>query len=594
MANKFDILFEIDGKEVYPANWQSLQFSSTFDDNAQPVIITDEFTFVNEGAKLISEWFAKYPFQGMPFTIQLFNGQAYTKTGCIDFNDYEIVKSGVKNGVEYIVEVKCKIKLDDNLDLLDEQLRAVSYGYLAREGGVISQSDYTDVPVVVRRKFDGVEVAMASLSIYLITKELYEGLDKLKEKWIENVVVVLSSPTQKPAQIVKAILYAIVLIAYYALMLIAIYRFIKVLQENLLPTKTTYKGITERKALEKACEHFGVTLDCNIPEIDYTIYLPSKTDNRTRKNRRDEGIPNVSDYGYQVSEMFEIILKKYLAKSKKIGNTLYIRAENDSFWFDTSTYVLPSNIELEKYRYNIEDLKANYFISFQYDYSDEWTLPNSRQKPLDNNDKDFITKQHDKGVAYELITDISNPLNVKYKQNRGLQEVRIPLALGQRKNDLSVLEQSMKALFVVVDLVIKLFGGKTFAEKINDHKGHLIISQPSFNVAKNIVLQGGLIPLNHRELLSAEKLYSSYHSVRSFKTNPTYSQRRVYTDIKIPFDFSDFLITIENCFFTTEDGKKGKFTKLDWSADKDYAIASFWIAEQYIDPNTLIETNIIA
>lgn len=593
MANKFDILFEIDGNEVYPTNWQNIQISCTFEDNAQPVLITDEFTFVNEGAKLISEWFSKYPFQGMPFTIQLYNGiDSYTKTGCIDFSDYTIEKSGILRGVEYVTEVKCKIKLDDNIDLLDDQLRALSYGYLAREGGVITQSDYIDIPVVVRRKFDGVEVAMASLSIYLISKELYEGAEKFKTLWIKKVVAVITNPTSKPAAIFEAIAIAIAIIAYYALMLLAIYRFIKALQENILPTKTTYKGITERKALEKACEHLGVTLDCNISELDYSVYLPSKTDNRTRKNRKDEGIPNVSDFGYQVSEMFEIILKKYNARTKKIGTTLYIRKENDTFWFDTASYVLPSNIELEKYRYNIEDLKANFIISYLYDYSDEWTMPNSRQRPLDNNDKDFESKQFDKGVAYELLTDISNPINPKYKQNKGLKEVRIPLALGQRKNSLSALEISLKALFGVVDLVIKLFGGKTFAEKIDEHKGHLIISAPSFNIAKNIPIQNGLIPQNSRDLISAQTLYNNYQ-VNSFKTNPTYSQRKVFENIKIPFDMADFMSIIVNSYFTTEDGKKGKFTKLEWSVDKDYAVADFWIAEQYIDPNTLVETNII-
>ena len=583
MANKFDILFEIDGLECTPKNWQEISVSCAFDEQVQPVIITDEFIFVNEDAKRINEWFTSRPFEGMPFTIQFNNGlQTYTKTGCLDFAEYEIVSE---------IEIKCKIKLDDGLDLVDEQLRAVSFGYLAREGGILSQSDYIGVPTVIRKKFDGLEVAMASLTLYFIYQDLKNGEKTLKEGIIKKIKVVLDAPASKPAEIFEKIGMAIILIAYYALMLIALYRLIRVMQENLLPIKTTYKGITERKALEKACEHLGLTLDCDIPELDFTVYMPSKTDNRIRKNRKDEGIPNVSDFGYQLSEMFELILKKYNARTKKKGDTLIIRADKSDFWFSDSTYVMPS-VLAESFKFNVSDMKANHIISFQYDSSDEWTMPNSRQRPLDNNDKDFESKQHDKGVAFEVILDIPTYANQKYKQNRGLTEVRIPQALGQRKNTLSALEISMKALFLVVDLTIKLFGGKTIGQKINEHKGHLIISQPSFNIPKSIPLMNGLIPSNSRGILGATRLYNEYHWTKSFKQNSSIAQKKVYTDIKIPFDLSNFMSIIDNSYFTTEDGQKGKFTKLEWTLDKDFATASFWIANQYIDPNSLTEINI--
>lgn len=588
---RLSVNFELNYQSATPKEWQDIEIIATFDDQAQPVLITDEFTFVNEDAQRVLAWFAEHPFEGMPFGMLLDNGDdSHFISGCLDFSDFTVLN---------IYEVRCKIKVDDGLDLLDERVKGVTYGYLAREdGGIISKEDYTIVPVVIRKKFDAVEVAMTSVSLFLISREISSFFNEGKKSIVDIAIVGIEDPLSKPAAAFKVIATKILMLAYYAIILIAVYRMIRSIFENLYPIKTKYKGMTERKLLEKACEHFNLTLDCDIPEIDWTIYLPSKTDNKIRKNRKDEGIPNVSDFGYNVSEFFELIMRKYNAKPKKIGNKLYIRTEDSQFWFETSTYILPdilfdgSTVAQTAFRYNTEDMKANRLISFLYDPTDEWTMPNARKTPFDSKEIDFELRQHDKGVAFEVITDLSAVTDQRYKLNKGLEEVRIPQALAARKTTLSALEQSGKVLFAAVDLVIKLFGGKTFGQKIEEARGSLLISADSFSICKSLVLQNGIIPANQRTLLSAERLYNQYHTNKSFVTNPTRAQRKVYDSVKIPFTFTDFKTCIDNSYFTTSDGRQGKFTSLKYRIDGDYAIANFWIADEYVKPGTLTETKI--
>jgi hypothetical protein len=582
------IKFLIDERECTPIHWEDIDITAAHGDEVQPVLITDEFTFVNEDARFIMAWFANHPFEGMPFVMfftdeisPAFN-EAHIIEGCIDYyDDYKIVSP---------VEVMVKIRRDDGLELLDDKMRSVSYGYLYEKGN-ITKADFIDVPVVIKKKFDALEVAFASLTLYTITNEIIKIAEKVAEDKIQAAKTVTSTPTQKPAEIIQLIAMKILRIAYYAFMLVTIYQLLKSIKQNLMPRHTKYKAMYERRLLERACEFFGLTMDCDIPEIDFTVFMPSKTDDKVAANRKAKGIPHVSDYGYQVYEFFEMILTKYYAKPLKIGNTLYIRWIGSPFWIENAGYVMPS-VLTESYTFNLNEFKANRFIGFQFDSSDDYTMPNQATK-LENKLNLDVT-DYAEGVNFEVITDIANPVNAKYKLNKGLEEIRIPQALGARRDKLSAFETSLKIVFSSIDLVIKLFGGKTVAEKIDERRGSLVISAPSFNIAKSIVIQNGLIPANHRSLLSAERLYNQYHYFKSFKDNAALAQHKVYTDIKIPFDFRDFLQCILSGYFNTPDNKTGKFTSVKWKLNSDYAIASFWIAEKYANTDTLTETRITA
>ena len=172
--------------------------------------------------------------------------------------------------------------------------------------------------------------------------------------------------------------------------------------------------------------------------------------------------------------------------------------------------------------------------------------------------------------------------NEKLRLLRGLDDIRIPLALGHRRGKLSVFESILAEGLKVFDVIIKAFGGKPLSEKILLNKGLLVISAPTFSVPKLIYLENGLIPENHRDYLSARAMWQNYHYFKSFRDNVG-MQRKIYKDQIIHFGFSDFLKTINNSYFTTYDNKTAKFLSLEWDIDGDTAKCDFAVEHPYIN-----------
>jgi hypothetical protein len=562
------------GLEFPPMQVLEARFIANFDDdNIQPNLAIEEITIANQYVKIVQGWIETFGFfDGMPITISFDSGKKANGdpgglllyTGCIDFvSGYKVLSP---------VKIQVKIKLHNGLNLLNEQAEAISFGYLsALEAGVagrITNEDYVDVPVIIRKKFDLTETAIAALLGFIVGKELYETRQKIVEEVNKKIHTLLEAPLSKPAAVFMAIADLLLFIAYKALVLVQLYVMIKTIKNNLAGRKTIYKGITLRTLLQRACDYLKLELDCDIPEIDNYVYLPSKNNDKTLRNKRLKGIPGPSDFGYNVSEIFQLVNKLFYARRKRKRNKLFIRAANSNFWDTNAGYVM-TNVLNEPYRFNLDEMSANRIVSMQYDPSDEWTMPSNHQ------DDDYSV-----GTNYEVITQLAHFNDSENNLLKGLDEVQIPLALGKRRDKLSAFEQSLKVIFATADVVIELFGGKPLKEEINEHKGALQISHNSFNTAKLIYLSNGLIPANHRDLLSARALYLKYHSYKSFKTSPT-AQRRIYEGIRLPFDFEDMMKTIESSYFTTSDGKKGKFTEVTWKIGDNYADMNYWVAEQY-------------
>lgn len=598
MEDKFNISFYLDGKECSPpSNWEDIKIPSTLvSGESFNQLEVDEFSFVNENAQYIINFVEENsPFQGIGFVMKL-------KAETIGEVELGCVLDCTTLQIENEVEVKIKIKPDEGLDLLSTRSEAITYGVLADldngEPGFIDKEHYTDVPVIIRKKFDGVEVAFSSLVIFLMAQQVMEYAEKTKEKIINSVKVLTSDPLQKPAEALAALAYILLTLAYFAFTVVAVLKLINTVFDNLVGKPTKYKGITLRTALERGLDYFNISLDCDIPEIDYYVYLPSKTDNKIRKNRRDEGVPNPSDFGYSVAEMINLIdmlfhIERYLITNAVGQKTLVIRAKKSDDVRKKSDYIMPNRLHTsvltEKYKLNAEDMKANFMLTFSYDPSDEYTMPNARDTPFDSKKKDEEKNRYERGVSYEVITDLPSPIKREFKLNKGLEQIRIPMALGTRRNNLSVFEQSAKVMLSGVDLVIKLFGGKTFNEKLDEGRGRLIISHNSFNIPKLICLQGGLIPQNHRDLLSARALYNNYHYWRSFVSNPNFAQREVYTGITIPFSFADYFKTRRYSAFSTQEGAEGVFKKIVWNISADTAECDYEVYRKYIKDGVLEE-----
>jgi hypothetical protein len=134
-----------------------------------------------------------------------------------------------------------------------------------------------------------------------------------------------------------------------------------------------------------------------------------------------------------------------------------------------------------------------------------------------------------------------------------------------------------------------LLGGN-LSDTVPNRKGVLKLSQKIHTVPKLIWLENGKIPLNHREKWSAKVIWEKYYQKTSFVGEDTIGQRRLIEEEKIPFSFEDFLQIINNSYFWTNNGQRGKMESVKWQLDSDFAIVDYWINERY--DNNLTETYI--
>jgi len=94
-------------------------------------------------------------------------------------------------------------------------------------------------------------------------------------------------------------------------------------------------------------------------------------------------------------------------------------------------------------------------------------------------------------------------------------------------------------------------------------------------------MSGNKLAVDDREGLSARYLWDNYLNYDSFIQDNYKRQRKVFENIEIPFSYSDYKNVTKNSYFITSNGKRGKFTSLEWFIEEDKAEASFWVEDVY-------------
>lgn len=569
--------FKLAGQVIPPPElWQGVKVLSRFDNDAvEANTEVEAFDFVNEGAWMIQQWIEDGKngsgpgiFEGIPFSITLtdaVNGDLNIFDGFVNLAE----------GFEVISPNKCRAKISrlDTLNDINSKLEAITYGLLVAKGPIlgIGPADYTDVRYVVEKEFNGAEFATLSITVFLLTREIID-ITRNTAKDTANVIAMFAGGALGRGQIASAAL-AIALIAinlaYAVIMIKLLLQLFDELLTYLFPPVQVHKGMTLRKALEKAFGFLEYTFSSSIPELDLYVYTPSKPEGSPRI---EEGIPNSQDYGYRVIEMIDLVKMLFLAKLRIDQNAKEVRllALNDSFWLQQTAFQAPDVLNEGK-KYNTQDLASTHLISFATDPQDFWTIQNYR------------------GTSYEVTTEAITQQAPENSALRGLRETRFPIALASRKDGLTDLEETIAKVAKVMDKVIHLFGGNSNLEaKITNRVGLMKQGSRYHNIPKLVYLVNGVVPADYRDKLSAKYLYDTYINYNSFVTGKLggltvqwLGQKQVVTDQKMPFTFANFLLASQNKFFKLHDGRDAEFTKIEWLFDADTATVSYKIRESY-------------
>ena len=559
-----------------PIEWEDIEIVAEYEnDSIQPSLAIEEFTFPLEARQSINKWIADGLssgvgiFEGMPFQLTLFNNQPIQENfkAFIDFtNGYRDLPEDGKVDVGIIS--------DFSLDNFFEQIEGTTFGYLASINKV-TFADYIGVDYVVEKKFNLIELLIASVVLYIMIKELVENVTRLIDQLNKNTSASLPLPTVPVPtvdtnQIIYAVLSTIIQIIYIGIMLAAVINLGKALLDTLLPPKRQHKAIKLKRALEIICDYFGYGFNTSIPELENVVYLPSNPnlDEKTlggliaKTNGTPVGIPYVGDYGYRCDEMFNLAKDLFNAKIAIINNTVEFRSKNDVFWQQQSTWSLP-DILLDTKQYNTDEIKPERLLTFVTDLNDEWTIDNY------------------KGTAYEIRTNPKTVIRQKAVLLKGFDEVNFNVALGNRKDELNALEKFLSQVAGFVDKTTSVLGGGTNLKSLVTSKlGVLKVTNNWHSIPKVLYLNDGKLPINHRDLWNSKILYDEYYIAKSFVKNNFYGQKTVYKGISIPFGFEDYKQLSTNSYFLFK-GKQAKIIKFAWTIGKDRATIDFWVREPY-------------
>ena len=553
MSQPYFVQYRLGGNLIdNPTERQDTSVQVQFDEGTQGSIETSQLTFVNEAYTIIKETIESGLItEGLPLTITIQEGEESTEVfnGYLDFSTLEDLTGSEPKFLASIVE-------QNGLTNLSESLEGVTFALLEAKG-FITSSDYQEVKYLIEKQVALLEQAFLALSVFLMIKEIAEASFRLSQQIAIISAIVTTPISGQVGALIYAVASALFEIAYIFIMGAALLDLIQQFIENLISFEREFQGIKYKTALEKIFSYLGYTFVSPIPEIDTYVYLPSKAEGRS-----DKGIPFDSDFGFVANEFVSMVLDMFRAEIFVVNNEVQLRTKKDPFFQSQSTFQLPDVLE-QPFSLNINEIKESRFISFQDDISDAYTVSNW------------------KGTSF-VVTTLPITQNIpKNNLIKGLEETRFPVALGNRKEELSILEEALNAFFEAANFALSALGASNITNTIQARKGMLIISQPFFNVPKVLNMQGNRLAQNSREGLSARYLWENYLNYDSFIEDNFKRQRKVFEGIEIPFSYSDYKKVKENSYFITPNGKRGKFTSLEWIIEADRAEASFWVEDVY-------------
>jgi len=439
------------------------------------------------------------------------------------------------------------------------------------EEGKFSPSDFKQVPYNINYIPDALQVVFLSFSIYNVSVQVAQFIKDTGETAAESAV---------PTTTAVAILKIVIKLAYAASIAIALKNLIKQLGEQLYSRTRYHTGIKYRSLFEKGCAELGLTFESTIfddPTWAEAVLLPSKTERgKFNSGIKNGGSPRRNDTGlYFFGDFVETMKRKFNA-DYVISNGVF-RFERWDYWQASSTFVIPENFNDQSRRLNVkgdnaDDFRGGYFITFALDQKD--------QNTLDNYDR----------TAYDIITKpATNPYGVQYLNVAGSEVVDLPIALGTRKDTLSLFENILFGLFSAVDSLTNTLtfgnGGTDFAQQILNRTGNLLLSDHFTDVPKCVIMSGDILSPNQRDKVNAVLLYDDFHFINSFVvTNGKHNQWETFSmPLKIcRSTVSELLI---NNFAKTPAGDPAEITNLIWTMEEDSGSIEYRV-------NTLYTTNL--
>lgn len=552
--------------EISPRNREEIGVISDFTGNPEVLNINvDTIILPRESYDIVKNHVATVGlFEGIPYRIQMANG--------INLNYYVDL---TENPIFRSYECELKIKRRKANDCFFDNADGTSFELMLKKGVVFPTFK---IPYLIVRD-NQLELAVTlSLALFSMTQAAIQAVKDLATTISEGVdaftpSVGVTGPVINVGGIAAYFMNVVIQTIYVASLLIAITAMATKLFELIFPKVRNLLGCKVKDLIEVSCNFLGYQLNSNLLNNLNMTLLPVPLI-RERKgifkfvpddliSPFNKGVPSSSDTVSTIGSLIRAIEETYNAQTKVIDGVVYI--ERRDYWQSiTTNQIVPAMViqadRVDEYSYNAQDVWKRYYIHYQLD-------------AMDLNTMDELYDIHDAEYSTEPI----NVINSDLVTIKGLNDVSVPFALGQRKDELNWLEKLAKGLFGVIDALTGLFGGGTnLVAKIDARVGVLVISQNFFSVTKLLYTVNGKQPANFKDYVSAKSLWANFHHINQITENGW----KIKNEVRLRIMEDDFVTLLDNNWAEIN-GVNCEILKLEWVDEKSLATITYRIPDNY-------------
>lgn len=558
----------INGTEIRPQNAVSIGFKADWNGNPKEAEITvDKLVLVTNAYSLVMEHIFNGAglFEGIPYRIEV---DGFGIDYFIDLTDSPIF-------ADNFMEVS--IKKRKAVDKFKQDADGLSFELLNKKVNL----SYIQAPYIIV-KDNQLEVGMMlGITIYSLTTELITQIDRLNDLVTAGIQASTPNvgvpPSIDTGDVIAYVLKVIAQIVYTIALIIALIDLVTQLMELIFPPVRYLKANTIKYLIEAGCNYLGYSLSSTkLDQYDKAalIPVPLQKTNKSIFNFNinfntqsyTKGYPTASDSTPTLGSLIDAVNVWLNTDFRIIGSTVYI--ENQNYWYSQNGVNIQNTMNIQdtrqnSYTYNFGDMWKRCYLHYLTDIADSHTYDN-----FTSTDCEYST---------EPLTIV----NADLVTIKGLNDINIPFALGDRKSQLNFIEKVALNMAEIADNLINFFGGNSnLAGKVEGRIGLLQISQQFYSVTKVIWAINGKQPSNYLDIIGANAIYQKEHVSNQVKEN----FQKVFTS-SIPFSQSQFLQLLENNVVNDQFGNELKILTFDWI--NETSVANIQYTEKSTDANNI-------
>lgn len=613
-------IFELNGQEINPPNnFRELEIELNYDrDSTEQSLSINDWEFgvmdKNIGAdgafilkKIMRDPNGVGVIEGVPWKIDLTNERGkrfnlfdgYIYLWKAQYDNGKVIAPAVQSG---------------NIDWLNDFADSFSFAYLY-EQKKFGKEYFIPVPYVIVKKQDYFEIAMALVTVFIIS-------DKIREQIIEIAQAAAGSANPlEMTGIPRLILKIVYLVLLFASLIPLIIRLITII----VPPTKYHNVMYVRDLFEIGCKYMNLTFKSSIIQalpFNQMVIMPEKYNlfegntgllagiaGDLKDNNEKEGFfkGTFGDFLRAMKEMFY---------AKIIINDGILYFESDRFRLGNNGITIPTRFDnKDKFEFNYEDFYSTITLSFLTDLNDRHTI------------------QEYKGTSFQLSQTPKSVSNIQNSLVRNLGQSQIPFSLAKMKTEftqiekillefsagiqvsLSILIAGLNVAIIAINILIKIINSvlKALAtigikiklkiepikklktpnieDSIKNRIGMLKMESDFVSVPKIFLIQRSktaantkIHPLN-QSIVNASYLFYKYHiykSFISFNGSPP-NQYILKENPSFPFSFDQFEQTKNNNAIFTDDGEEGELISLRFNPTTQLASCRYRVRRQYIN-----------